>query len=70
MERRVTTVENWQTNHDKVCATRWGILIRLIGWGGAVAVSAIIGIAGWGMNRLYDAQQQQNAAIQQLMAKR
>lgn len=70
MERRVTRVEVWQVNHDKVCAARWGVLIKLIGWGGALALTTVIGIGGWGLNRLYDAQQQQNAALQQLISHR
>lgn len=67
MERRETTVENWQTNHDVVCASRWGILIKLIGWGGALAMTTIIGIGGWSLNRLYEGQQQQTAALQQII---
>jgi hypothetical protein len=70
MERRMTTVENWQTNHDVVCAARWGILIKLIGWGGTMSFTVVLGLAGWGLKTLYDGQQQQNAALQQLIAKR
>lgn len=70
MERRVTTVENWQKNHDIVCATRWGILIKLIGWGGSLAFVTVLSLAGWGLKTLYDGQQQQSATLQQLIAHR
>lgn len=70
MERRMTTVENWQTNHDTICATRWGILIKLIGWGGGLAFVTVLSLAGWGLKTLYDGQQQQNATLQQLVAHR
>lgn len=70
MERRVTTVENWQRAHDQICASRWGILIKLIGWGGALAMTTIIGIGGWSLNRLYEGQLQQNAVLQQIVAHR
>lgn len=70
MERRITMVESWQKNHDAVCAARWGILIKLIGWGGALAMTTIIGIGGWSLNRLYEGQQAQNTALQQLISHR
>lgn len=70
MEMRLFRAELWQQNHDKLCAARWGILIKLIGWGGALAMTTIIGIGGWSLNRLYDGQQQQNAALQQLIGHR
>lgn len=70
MDMRVYRVELWQTNHDKLCTARWNILIKLIGWGGALAMTTIIGIGGWSLNRLYEGQQQQNAALQQLIGHR
>jgi len=70
MERRVTKLESDTVNHEKVCAARWGLLINLVGWGGALAVTVIIGIGGWSLNRLYEGQQQQNAALQQIIAHR
>lgn len=70
MERRVTTVEVWQNNHEKVCAARWGLLIKIVLGGGALAMSTILALGGWSLSRLYDAQQQQNAALQQLIAHR
>lgn len=70
MERRVTSLERDMSNHLKDCARNWGLLIKLISFGGALALSTLIGVGGWGLNRLYDAQQAQTAALQQLIAHR
>ena len=70
MERRVTILERDMANHLKECARNWSLLMKVIGWGGALAVSTIIGIGGWSLNRLYEGQQQQNAALQQIIAHR
>lgn len=68
MEDRMLRVEIDQANHERVCASRWGILIKLIGWGGASAFLVLVGVAGWGLNRVYDAQQYQAAALEQILA--
>ena len=68
MGERMLTVELWQENHDRLCAQRWGYLIKLIGWGGGVALTSILAVAAWGLDRVYNAQQQQVAAIERLVA--
>lgn len=63
--------------HEELCAERYknihgrlDLLFKVIGWGGAVAAGLAITIGGWGLNRLYEGQQQQNAVLQQLVAHR
>jgi hypothetical protein len=70
MERRVTILERDFSNHQRDCARNWALLMKVIGFGGALALTTIIGVGGWSLNRLYEAQQQQTAALQQLIGHR
>lgn len=62
-------------SHEVLCAERYAnihgrldLLFKVIGWGGALAATLAIALGGWSLSRLYDAQQQQNAALQQLIS--
>jgi hypothetical protein len=52
---RMLLVENWQSTHEKACADRWLLLLRIMFAGLAI----LIGIASWGLNKVFDGQQQQ-----------
>ncbi|WP_332772922.1 hypothetical protein [Phenylobacterium sp.] len=52
--------------HDDLCAERLlnihgriDLLFKVIGWGGALAVSILIAVAGYGMNKIVSGQQEQ-----------
>jgi hypothetical protein len=62
---RMAAVETWAENHDDECSKRWGILLKLIGFGGSAALVVVIGLIGFGGKALYDQQQQQNNVIAQ-----
>jgi hypothetical protein len=59
MSTRLALVEQWQATHEEACATRWGLLLKLIGWGGSLAVALVLSVAGFGLKSLYDGQQKQ-----------
>lgn len=63
---RVRAVETWQSEHEKACAARWGLLLKVIGWGGGLAASAVLGVAAWGLNTIHEGQQQQIQMLQQI----
>lgn len=69
MSERMLLVENWQGRHEKDCADRWGLLIKMIGWGGSLAFMTTLGLASWGLNRLYEGQQAQNQVLRELMSR-
>jgi hypothetical protein len=62
-------VERWQTDHEKICATRWSALIKLIGWGGALAVTIMLAVAGWGLNKTFDGQKEQMQMLRDMQAR-
>lgn len=66
MEARVTKLEADARNHDEVCATRWGILLKVIGYGGTFALTILLGVAGFGMKALYEGQQHQLEVLQRV----
>lgn len=70
MERRLTTVENWQASHEQACTARWDLLLKVIGWGGGVAASAMIVVAGWSLAQIHSDQQEQVKMLQQLVQHR
>lgn len=65
-ERRLTQLEADQENHERTCAARWGLLLKVIGWGGSVAVTSILGVAAWGLVQVHDGQDRQLRMLEQL----
>lgn len=70
MGERIAAVETWQSEHERACSTRWGVLIKMLGWGGSLAFITVLSVASWGITKLYDGQQQQNQMLQQLLSHR
>lgn len=61
--------------HEQLCAERYknihgrlNLLFKVIGWGGALAFSVTLALAGWGLSRLAEGQAQQLRALQQVKA--
>ena len=66
MPERMTAVETWQSEHEKACAARWGLLLQVIGWGGSLAFITTLGVAGFGLKSIYDGQQKQLDSLREL----
>ena len=52
--------------HEELCAERYlnihgriNMIFRILSWAGPLAVAVIIGVAAWGLNRVFEGQQQQ-----------
>jgi hypothetical protein len=67
-ERRFGRLENWARYHDRTCATRWGILLWVIGAGGTIFATAIVSMIGWALSTLHADQQKQIDLIQRALS--
>jgi hypothetical protein len=66
MGERIVALESWQSNHEEACATRWGLLLKVIGWGGSLAFVTVLSVAGFGLKSIYDGQQKQLDSLRAL----
>lgn len=65
MGERVATVESWIRGHEKLCADRYGLLMKVIAVGGAILIS----VAGWGLAQVYRNQEHQMDLLNQLASR-
>lgn len=54
MERRMTTVENWQAGHEKLCADRFLALRQDIRWVLSGVTAIVCAVMGWMAVQLYN----------------
>lgn len=61
--------------HEKLCAERYlnihgriNMIFRILSWAGPLAVAVIIGVASWGLNRVFEGQQAQLALLKSVRA--
>ena len=59
IQERVAKVEGQQAMHEEVCAARWNLLLKVIGWGGGLAFVTVLAVAGFGLREIYNGQQRQ-----------
>lgn len=64
VETKMALLRQEQLNHEDVCATRWGILLKIIFIGGGGLGSAIIALLGWSLGQIHSDQQKQMDFIQ------
>lgn len=62
MGERVAGLESWVDGHEKLCADRYGLLMKVIAVGGAILIT----VAGWGLTAVYAAQQHSVELLQQI----
>jgi hypothetical protein len=61
---RMATVETWISEHDKVCAERYRLLIGVVGTAGLILIS----VAGWGLNQVHADQVRETQMLQGISA--
>lgn len=61
--------------HEALCAERMlnihgriNLLVKVVGWGGATAAALLIAVAGYGMNKIVDGQQEQLRLLMKVKA--
>ena len=59
---RMATVEEWQIGHEKLCADRYNLLLKVISFGGALVLLA----ATWSLNNITQGQKEQTRILQTL----
>lgn len=64
--------KKWAMHHDRICAMRWtstdlklGLIVKVGGWVGSLALVTLIAITGWSLKANFDAQNTAIAAIHQ-----
>jgi hypothetical protein len=62
MAERVRALETWSSGHEKQCGERYALLMKVIGFGGALILVA----ATFAMNRLSSQQDAQMALLRQV----